>query len=189
MWLFCFGSGSIFSDQSRWTVRAERAPGSPALMGDNGGHGSATPVQSPVLAFLAQCKKGVPARACVAAASRWAVVGFGADEVVATLVQDDAHGGFLVVERVGDDEGVGQLDLGIGQEGAGFGDLAVFLFAAGHGQGHGASVFVAAEGDDQAAAAAFGGLAGGWQFPRAHLRAGVGGSSLSQSFLGRPLGT
>ena len=74
VWLFCFGSGSIFSDQSRWTVRAERAPGSPALMGDNGGHGSATPVQSPVLAFLAQCKKGVPARACVAAASRWAVL-------------------------------------------------------------------------------------------------------------------
>ena len=39
----------------------------------NGGDRRASPVQPPMLPLLAQCKKGVPWRAWVAPASRWAV--------------------------------------------------------------------------------------------------------------------
>jgi hypothetical protein len=45
----------------------------PGVDGGNGGDGAATPVQTPVLALLAQCKKGVPLRACLAPARRWEV--------------------------------------------------------------------------------------------------------------------
>ena len=41
--------------------------------GGNGGDGTATPVQTPVLALLTQYKKGVPLRACLAPARRWEV--------------------------------------------------------------------------------------------------------------------
>jgi hypothetical protein len=41
--------------------------------GGNGGDGPAALIQPPVLALLAQDKKGVPWRACVAPASRLAV--------------------------------------------------------------------------------------------------------------------
>ena len=41
--------------------------------GGKGGDGTATPVQTPVLALLTQCKKGVPLRACLAPARRWEV--------------------------------------------------------------------------------------------------------------------
>ena len=34
MWLLGVGCGSFFSDQSRWTVMAEHASGSPALTGE-----------------------------------------------------------------------------------------------------------------------------------------------------------
>jgi len=45
----------------------------PGVDGGNGGDGTATPVQTPVLALLTQCKKGVPLRACIAPARRWEV--------------------------------------------------------------------------------------------------------------------
>jgi hypothetical protein len=48
--------------------------GQPGGDGADGGDGSAPPVQAPVVAFLAQLKKGVPWRACFAPASRWAVL-------------------------------------------------------------------------------------------------------------------
>ena len=38
--------------------------------GGDGGEGTATQVQTPVLALLTQCKRGVPLRACVAPARR-----------------------------------------------------------------------------------------------------------------------
>ena len=41
--------------------------------GGNGGDGTATPIQTPVLALLTQGKKGVPWRACIAPARRWEV--------------------------------------------------------------------------------------------------------------------
>jgi hypothetical protein len=42
--------------------------------GGNGGDGPAPPIQPPVFALLTQVKKGVPLRACVAPASRLAVL-------------------------------------------------------------------------------------------------------------------
>jgi hypothetical protein len=45
----------------------------PGVDGGNGGDGSATPVQTPVLALLTQGKRGVALRACVAPARRWDV--------------------------------------------------------------------------------------------------------------------
>ena len=71
---------------------------------------------------------------------------------LALLEGDDAHGVLLVVERIGGDQRIDQFDLGIGQQCAAFGDFAVFFLAPGHGHGDGASVLVAAERDDHAAA-------------------------------------
>jgi hypothetical protein len=45
----------------------------PGVDGGYGGDGPAAPVQTPVLALLTQCKKGVPLRACTAPARRWEV--------------------------------------------------------------------------------------------------------------------
>lgn len=45
----------------------------PGVDGGNGGDGPAPPVQTPVLTLLAQGKKGVPWRACLAPARRWEV--------------------------------------------------------------------------------------------------------------------
>jgi hypothetical protein len=42
--------------------------------GGNGGDGRAAPVQAPVVTLLAQVKKGVPLRACLAPARRWEVL-------------------------------------------------------------------------------------------------------------------
>ena len=45
----------------------------PGVDGRNGGDGTTTPVQTPVLGLLTQGKKGVPLRACLAPARRWEV--------------------------------------------------------------------------------------------------------------------
>ena len=45
----------------------------PGVAGSNGGDGGPTPIQPAVFAFLAQVKKGVPWRACVAPARRFLV--------------------------------------------------------------------------------------------------------------------
>ena len=45
----------------------------PGVDRGNGGDGTATQVQAPMLALLTQFKKGVPLRACVAPARRWEV--------------------------------------------------------------------------------------------------------------------
>lgn len=54
------------------TLDRDRRAGARQSGGDwgNGGDGPATAVQTPVFAFLAQLKKGVPVRACVAPARR-----------------------------------------------------------------------------------------------------------------------
>ena len=46
----------------------------PGVDRGKGGDGTATPVQTPVLALLTQCKKGVPLRACIAPARRLEVL-------------------------------------------------------------------------------------------------------------------
>ena len=47
--------------------------GQPGADRGNGGDGGPTTIEPPVLALLAQVKKGVPWRACAAAARRWEV--------------------------------------------------------------------------------------------------------------------
>ena len=63
-------SGSFFSDQSRRTVMAERAPGRPAVTGEMAATAPRRKSSTPVLALLTQVKRGVALRACVAAARR-----------------------------------------------------------------------------------------------------------------------
>ncbi len=68
----------------------------------------------------------------------------GADEVIAAFVNDNAQGWLFVVERIGGDECVLEVNRRMGEQGAGFTDFAVFFFAGGGDHGDWPSVFVAA---------------------------------------------
>lgn len=73
---------------------------------------------------------------------------FGADDVVTSFFDDGVEGLEFVVQRIEGDGFVDELDAVILEEGAGFGDFAVFFFAGGGDEGDGSAVVVAAERDD-----------------------------------------
>ena len=82
----------------------------------------------------------------------------------------------------------GKVDFVAGQQGAGLGHFAVFFFAAGRSHGHGASIFVVAEGYDHPAAPvadefAVQGEAAG-QAPGVSLQPGAQGSGESMGING-----
>src|ERR1039457_1381152 len=140
VWVFWVWSGAFFSDQSRWTVMAERAPGSPALprtMAARGRHRDARPdarARPPGSGQKGGCLEGLRRTGQTLGG-----IFFGADEIIAAFFQDDTHGVLLVVERISGDQRIDPFDLGIGQKRTALGDFTVFLLAAGHRHGDGAS--------------------------------------------------
>ena len=68
-----FGRGERILFLRPVASNGEGATGAWQPCGDRGkgGDSGAAPIQTPVVAFLSQVKKGVPWRACAAAASRW----------------------------------------------------------------------------------------------------------------------
>ena len=77
----------------------------------DGGDSRRPGVDATVPDFAAYGEKGGGCRALTTAS--WRLGGLGADEVVAAFFGDDAHGGLLVVQRIGGDEGVFESDLRI----------------------------------------------------------------------------
>lgn len=77
----------------------------------------------------------------------------GANEVVAAFLHDDLNGVVFVVQRVGSDQGVGELHPIIGEQGECLRDFAVFFFARGWSHGHWPSILMPAKCDDHPASA------------------------------------
>ena len=86
-------------------------------------------------------------------------VGFGADEVVAALFDNEAQGVGFVVKGVEGEQFVVEFDFVTGKQGARFADFAVFFFPGGRAHGDGASGFLLAKGDDYAGFAVADGFA------------------------------